>query len=130
VLHLVTSYLLHLLLTSYFPMIILSSTYNCTVYESKTRNSYCYLWGETTGNRGCKEIVSCMFKYFIEIDSRKDIKSVFLFCDSCPGQNKNRPMFSMLYYVLKYKFSTITNLKITFLLPGHLYASGQCSCYY
>jgi len=97
------------------------STYNCTVYESKTRNSYCYLWGETTGNRGCNEIVSCLYKYLIAIDAREDIKPVFLFCDSCAGQNKIRAMFSMLYYVLKYKFSTITNLKITFLLPSHTY---------
>lgn len=97
------------------------STYNCTVYESKTRNSYYYLWGGTTENRGCNEIVSCMYKYLLEIDIREDIKSVFLFCDSCAGQNKNRDMFAMLHYVLKYKFSNITDLKITFLLPCHTY---------
>lgn len=97
------------------------NTYNCTIYESKTRNSYCYLWGESTGNRGCNEIVSCLFKYLMEINYRNHIISLFLFCDSCAGQNKNRAMFSMLYYALKYKLSNINNIKITFLLPGHTY---------
>jgi len=58
------------------------STNNYTFYEYKSRNSYCYLWGETIRNRGCNEIVSCIFKYLIEIDTQKGIKELFLFYDS------------------------------------------------
>lgn len=97
------------------------STYNLTIYESRNQNAFCYLWDETIGNRGCNEIVSCIYNYLIRVDHRQSITSIALFCDSCAGQNKNKAMFAMIQYVLKFELKCITEIKLTFLLPGHTY---------
>jgi len=97
------------------------STYNLTIYESRNQNAFCYLWSETIGNRRCNEIVSCVYNYLISVDQRQSITSIALFCDSCAGQNKNKAMFAMIKYVLKYELKCITEIKLTFLLPGHTY---------
>lgn len=75
--------------------------YNETVYESGTRNSFCFLWGETDGNRGSNEICTVIYKYLENVDHRKTVKSVALYCDSCAGQNKNRAMLVILHTLLK-----------------------------
>lgn len=97
------------------------STYNLTIYESRNQNAFCYLWGETIGNRGCNEIVTCICNYLISVDQRQSITSIALFCDSCAGQNKNKAMFAMIRYVLKFELKCITEIKLTFLLPGYTY---------
>lgn len=97
------------------------STYNLTIYESRNQNAFCYLSGETIGNRGCNEIVSCIYNYLISVDQRQSITSIALFSDSCAGQNKNKAMFAMISYVLKFELKCITEIKLTFLLPGHTY---------
>lgn len=94
--------------------------YNETVYESGTRSAYCYLWGETDGNRGTNEICTIVHKYLLEVDGRGNVKSVALYCDSCTGQNKNKAMLSMLATFLK-SANNIRHIKITYLLPGHTY---------
>lgn len=97
------------------------STYNCSVYESGTRNGFCYLWGETDGLRGSNEIVSCIFKYLSLLDEQNKFESIALYCDSCAGQNKNRAMMSMIDYGLMNIWTKIKEIKITYLLPGHTY---------
>lgn len=94
--------------------------YNETVYENGTRNAYCYLWGETDGNRGTNEICTVLYKYLQEVDDRKNVRTVALYCDSCTGQNKNKAMLIMLHTFLK-KSINICHIKLTFLLPGHTY---------
>lgn len=94
--------------------------YNETVYESGTKNAICYLWGEKDGNRGSNEICTIIYKYLECLDEQNKIKSVSLYCDSCPGQNKNKPMLGMLHTFLK-NSKNIQRIKITFLLPGHTY---------
>lgn len=97
------------------------STYNCTVYESGSRNSYCYLWGEIDGLRGSNEIVTCIFKYLTALNEQNKFESVALYCDSCAGQNKNRAMMTMIEYGLMNVWTKIKEIKITYLLPGHTY---------
>ncbi|KAF0714952.1 Uncharacterized protein FWK35_00033727, partial [Aphis craccivora] len=97
------------------------SVFNCTVYESGTQNSYAYLWGESTGQRGANEIVTCIFKYLCDLDKRNTYSSIALYCDSCSGQNKNRAMMAMIQYTLEKKLKFIKEIKLCFLLPGHTY---------
>ncbi|KAF2888046.1 hypothetical protein ILUMI_18128 [Ignelater luminosus] len=47
-------------------------------------------------------------------------QNVVLYCDSCPGQNKNRAMLAMLQTFLQ-ESKNIKTLKIVFFLPGHTY---------
>ncbi|XP_031329498.1 uncharacterized protein LOC116160452 [Photinus pyralis] len=96
------------------------AVYNETVYESGTRRTFCYLWGETDGNRGCDEICTIINKYLQDVDQRVFVKFVVLYCDSCSGQNRNRAMLSMLHQFLK-SSKNVHHIKIVFLLPGHTY---------
>jgi len=95
------------------------SFYNCTVDESGFQNAFAYLWGEIDGQRGCNEIASSIYKYFIKVDIKNKITSIALYSDSCTGQNKNRATIYMLYYGLKNKFNSLNEIKISFLIPGH-----------
>lgn len=100
--------------------------YNCIVYENITENSFCYLWGETTGNRCCNEVVSCMHDYLLKVDQRKFVISIALFCNSLISKNKNEAMFTMMYYdALRYELNFTMKIKLTF-----LFASRQFKCHY
>lgn len=94
------------------------SMLNLTIYESGSQNALAYLWGETTGACGCNEIVTCVYKYLLDLDEKLIYKPVSFFFDSCSGQNKNRAMLAMIHST---KFKYIEEVKITFLLPSHTY---------
>lgn len=59
--------------------------FNETFYESGTQNSYCFIWGEQDGMRGSNEICTTIDKYLTIVEDRKTVKTLTLFCDSCPG---------------------------------------------
>ena len=97
------------------------AVYNFTVYESSTKHGYCFLWDETQGKRGANEICTALFKYLLITDNRlPSTSNISLFCDSCPGQNRNKQMLAMLYTFLQ-ESKNIQHIKVTFLLPGHTY---------
>lgn len=96
------------------------SFYNETVYESGLQNGFCFLWGESDGNRGCNEICSIINKYLKDVDER-GFKEVILYCDSCTGQNKNRAMLNMLHIFVQETSKNVNKIRIVFLLPGHTY---------
>ena len=59
-------------------------------------NLYC--WPETTVHRGSNEVASVPFHYLKKL---KDIDTVYLFSDSCGGQNKNTNIIHFLYLLVK-----------------------------
>ncbi|KAJ8878212.1 hypothetical protein PR048_018789 [Dryococelus australis] len=81
------------------------SVYNLTVYKNNRRNVYYYVWGECDGNRGSNEIVSLLYMYISNVDAEKTTINLSLYCDSCPGQNKNHAV--LRNYCLR--FETIVN---------------------
>lgn len=93
--------------------------FNETIYESGSRNGYCYLWHESEAKRGCNEVCTVVFKYLKMIDEKGEHSSLALYCDSCCGQNKNRAMLSMLSYFISNVAIFIENITINFLVPGH-----------
>lgn len=93
-------------------------TSNLVIFENITQNAFCYLWGETTGNRGSNEIVSCIQDYLIKVDQRKSVTSVILLCRSSARRNKNKAMLAMMYHALECKLNFIKEIKLVFLLPG------------
>lgn len=94
---------------------------NETVYESGTRNVYCYLWGERDGKRGANEIYSILSKYLQIVDDRQAVQEIYLFCDSCAEQNKNKRIISATKWFLRSFARNIEYISITYLLPGHTY---------
>lgn len=95
--------------------------YNLSIYESNSKAGYCYLWSEVDGCRGSNEIISILFLYLNSVDESKVVNDIALYCDSCPGQNKNHKVLSMLHYFLSKCSKNIKTITINYLLPGHTY---------
>ncbi|KAE9543380.1 hypothetical protein AGLY_002180 [Aphis glycines] len=94
--------------------------YNLSIYKSNTKNGHCYLWSEPEVKRGSNEIASILFKYLKTIDETGTFQEIALYCDSCPEQNKNHVVLSMLRY-FQLISKNINSLTINYLLPGHTY---------
>jgi len=98
--------------------------YNLSIYETKTKAGHCYLWSEVDGKRGANEICSILYDYLKIIDDKGLFLGLFqqiaLHCDSCPGQNKNHFMLSMLHYFLS-SSKNIKCLTINYLLGTRSY---------
>ncbi|CAG4946689.1 unnamed protein product [Parnassius apollo] len=96
------------------------ATYNLTFYESVTREGFCFLWNEVEGKRGANEICTILVKYIEKVDERGSIKHLLLYCDSCPGQNKNKIVLACIHKSLQ-KCKNISTIQMNYLLPGHTY---------
>ncbi|KAF2890229.1 hypothetical protein ILUMI_15944 [Ignelater luminosus] len=96
------------------------AVYNFTVYESKSQNGFCYIWGEKDGKRGVNEICSNLYQCLVKVDDEGQFKSVSFFCDNCPGQNKNKIMVLMMFHFLHH-CKNVEELTITYLVAGHTY---------
>ena len=66
------------------------STYNLTIYNLKDGSANCYMWHEGTAGRGSNEIASCVCKWLKTLPP--ETKHVYLFSDTCGGQNRNIQM--------------------------------------
>lgn len=96
------------------------SVYNLTFYESCTRDVFCYYWDEVNGKRGANEIASILHTYICMVDERESVTRLLLYCDCCPGQNRNRTILAMIQATLQdCKF--IETIQINYLLTGHTY---------
>ena len=52
---------------------------------------FLYTWLETEAGKGSNEIASCLDHFLVTILNRlSNIKTIKVFSDNCPGQNKNR----------------------------------------
>lgn len=96
------------------------AVYNFTIYESKSQNGYCYLWGERDGKRGVIEICSHLYNYLSYVDVTGEYERISFYCDNCPGQNKNKFILAMLAYFLK-NTKNIKEISLTYLVAGHTY---------
>ncbi|CAH2106145.1 unnamed protein product [Euphydryas editha] len=96
------------------------ATYNLTFYESVTRNGFCFLWNEVEGKRGANEVCTILAKYIQMVDERESIKHLLLYCDSCPGQNRNKTVLTCIHKCL-HKCKNIATIQINYLLPGHTF---------
>lgn len=94
------------------------AVYNLTFYESTTRNVFCFIWGESDGKRGCNEICSIMYRYLSEVDARKTVRQLSLFCDNCAGQQKNLSMLSMIAKFMETS-RNVNDVSLNFLMSGH-----------
>lgn len=95
------------------------TVYNLCFYESITRNGFCFVWGETEGKRGANEIGTILQKYIlVDVDSRTTVKTLILYSDSCPGQNKNKIVLAAVHNALL-QSKHLETIQMNFLLPGH-----------
>lgn len=81
------------------------AVHNLCFYERITRSGFCFILGESEGNRGENEIATILEKYIKDVDDLGSVKSLILYSDSCPGQKKNRIVLAALHNTV---FITIT----------------------
>jgi hypothetical protein len=93
--------------------------YNLTACDSLSRTGYCSVWDESVCGRTSNDIASALIiilENFFE--KHPNIDSLFLWSDSCVGQNKN----SIITYALAHFMKNHRNLKVVtlkFAAPGH-----------
>ncbi|XP_077974447.1 uncharacterized protein LOC144430392 [Styela clava] len=56
---------------------------------SSFKEVHCYLWNEEEAKKGSNEVASALLLY-LKFLQKKGVKNVYLFCDRCAGQNRNR----------------------------------------
>lgn len=75
------------------------ANYNLTFYNIADGECECFTWHEGQSKRGSSEIATAVYmalkKYDIEGKKR-----AYLFCDGCPGQNKNSIIPGMMLYLI------------------------------
>ncbi|KAJ8869499.1 hypothetical protein PR048_028490 [Dryococelus australis] len=98
------------------------NVYNFTIFDHASKNGYCYLWNETSGNKGGIEIASCVCvcKYI----KATNCKVFIFYSDNCCAQNKNKFLATM------YPFATHTSQKAesithNYFVVGHTQNDGD-----
>lgn len=74
-------------------------TFNLCIYDEVTGKGHVYMWSENMASRGAHEIGSCVIKHLQTYDS-DNTKKVYLYSDSCGGQNRNIKITLLLKKVL------------------------------
>ena len=73
------------------------ANYNLTIYNLQTKACHCFTWHEGQGKRGSSEIGTCLSIHLDKLDAA-GVKTVKMFADGCPGQNKNSVITAMLLH--------------------------------
>jgi hypothetical protein len=70
--------------------------------------------------RGCLNITTCIQLWLEKVNSdrRHEEVDVILYCDKCPGQNKNRCIFGMLFLCTE-THPSIRKMQLKYFPPGH-----------
>ncbi|XP_022826364.1 uncharacterized protein LOC111356295 [Spodoptera litura] len=97
------------------------TVFNFTVYEMGSRVAKCYVWDESTANRGANEVSSCLYNYIKE-HHQKGIKIFNFWSDNCGGQNRNRIVFAAYLRAAKVFQVTITH---KYFEKGHTQNEGD-----
>lgn len=90
-------------------------SYNLTIFDQESLKGHCYIWHETSGNRGSDEIGSILFIFLKSLPPH--VKHVSFFSDSCTGQNRNRYVATIMKYAVH--ALPLETIEIKFLEVGH-----------
>lgn len=79
-----------------------------------------YSWTENQTSRGAIQISSASTDFLSKLDILPETRSVRLFCDGCPGQNKNSHIVHVIMTWMPQKApKNVENVSITFPVRGH-----------
>ena len=93
-------------------------TYNFGIHDCKVKQAHFYVWNETQGGRGSREVCSCIEHYILNYISL-NVKKLVIFSDNCGGQNKN--MNVVLTYLRLIHMGRFDSIEHYFMEPGHSY---------
>lgn len=100
--------------------------YNFTVCEghSKAKQTKdtitCYTWTENQRSKGSNEISSMLHAKITSLNLL-DVTVLKLYCDGCPGQNKNITIIGMLMNWLYLTKSAVKEIHVIYPVVGHSY---------
>ena len=92
--------------------------YNLGIHATASDNGCMYVWNETIGKRGAREISSCLYQYIMKNFNDPTKDHIILYSDSCTGQNRNYIISVLMLRLL----SDLPHLKYIihrFPEPGH-----------
>ncbi|KAK3913053.1 Zinc finger protein jing-like protein [Frankliniella fusca] len=93
------------------------NTFNLTVYDTKTKKTFCYMWHEGEGGRSANAIASCLLRHILQ-HVPDGVERLVLFSDACTSQNRNSHISSM-YFVAFQEHASLKTVEHMFLVPGH-----------
>lgn len=96
--------------------------HNFTIYNLANRQGYCYLWDETVARQGASEVASCLYKFILENINKNSANKFIFWTDNCPGQNKNKVLFTFYSWVSK---THKVDIHHKFLEKGHTQNEGD-----
>lgn len=96
--------------------------YNFTVFDMIDHQGFCWLWNETTSDKGTDEIASCIL-IFIRKMQEKGFREFSFYSDNAGGQNRNSMVFAMFLHLAN---SEGVNITMRFLEVGHTHNPGDC----
>lgn len=91
-------------------------TFNLTVHDCITKQSFNYMWHEAVGGRGANQVASCLYKHLFDLPM--DVIHVILYSDTCGGQDKNTHVVAMLFTLLQNN-QHLETIDHKFLVAGH-----------
>lgn len=90
--------------------------YNFGIHVGSIDEAIFNVWVEYEASRGCQEVGSCLRKYIMTIVS--PVKKLFLWSDSCGGQNRSIKLVLMLIHTLQ-NHPSLQTISLRFLQSGH-----------
>ena len=97
------------------------NAYNFTIYETASRNGYCFIWDETEGNRGANEVATCLLQYIKALPST--VTEVCTYSDTCGGQNRNQFICAAMLHATQVTNVNVIDLK--YMESGHSYLEAD-----
>lgn len=97
--------------------------YIFNVHILSTGESIMYTYDETIGKKGSDDVASFLndfFKTYLPIE----VKTLYIFADSCGGQNKNHTIIKMLHHITT-KEKRFEKVVVTFPVRGHSYMEND-----
>ena len=95
------------------------SVYTFNIHVLTTNKVFLYCYDESTAKKGADDVCS-MWSDFINEHVSDEITELHLFCDGCPGQNKNWTVRKFCHYLVHH-LQRFELVKITFPIRGHSY---------
>ncbi len=91
------------------------AVYNLCFHIGDIGNAVMCMWHELTAGRGGNEIASCFLHV---LKTRRTVKrNVQVWADNCSGQNKNRMMVFVMFYLVATE--VYDEIEMNFLVSGH-----------
>ncbi|XP_046685705.1 uncharacterized protein LOC124371418 [Homalodisca vitripennis] len=97
--------------------------YIFNVHILSTGESIMYTYDETVGKKGSDDVASFLYD-FVQNYLSMEVKTLYIFADSCGGQNKNHTVMKMLHY-LTTEEKRFDKVIVTFPVRGHSYMEND-----